>query len=273
MNRIYLIDCPGVVYPTGNTETDTVLKGIVRVENLKSPMDFIPAVLDRVKHDYLKKTYAVESWNDSEDLLEQIARKTGRLFKKGEADVQTVARTILNDFQRGKLPYFVKPPESELIEKDGESTKPPVEVIQSFKDAPKTDAFDAEDAGKEEEEEAVVVAEEPEDPDDDDDDKPLRADPDVDDLITAKNRKFEEESKRETHKTTGRERRKMEKKDQMKKIGDHFYDKVDVKNRKRSKGGARKMEKLSSSKHKHQKRIWWFCTHLVSRFHFNCFLL
>lgn len=29
MRRIYLIDCPGVVYPTGDSDTDIVLKGVV----------------------------------------------------------------------------------------------------------------------------------------------------------------------------------------------------------------------------------------------------
>ena len=29
MKRIYLIDCPGVVYPTGDTDTEIVLKGVV----------------------------------------------------------------------------------------------------------------------------------------------------------------------------------------------------------------------------------------------------
>ena len=29
MNNIYLIDCPGIVYPTGATTTDLVLKGVV----------------------------------------------------------------------------------------------------------------------------------------------------------------------------------------------------------------------------------------------------
>lgn len=33
MRRIYLIDCPGVVYPTGDTDTEIVLKGVVRSMN------------------------------------------------------------------------------------------------------------------------------------------------------------------------------------------------------------------------------------------------
>lgn len=35
MKKIFLIDCPGVVYnKTEDTDTDAVLKGVVRVENL-----------------------------------------------------------------------------------------------------------------------------------------------------------------------------------------------------------------------------------------------
>ena len=30
MNNLFLIDCPGVVYPYGATPTDMVLKGVVR---------------------------------------------------------------------------------------------------------------------------------------------------------------------------------------------------------------------------------------------------
>ena len=31
MKRIYLVDCPGIVYPTGATRADSVLKGVVSV--------------------------------------------------------------------------------------------------------------------------------------------------------------------------------------------------------------------------------------------------
>lgn len=36
MRRIYLIDCPGVVYPTGDSDTDIVLKGVVS-DNVTAP--------------------------------------------------------------------------------------------------------------------------------------------------------------------------------------------------------------------------------------------
>lgn len=109
MRRIYLIDCPGVVYPSGDSDTEIVLKGVVRVENVKEPSEHIPAVLDRVRPEYLRRTYQVSSWNDFTDFLEKVAAKSGKLLKGGEPDINSVAKMILNDFQRGKLPHFVKP--------------------------------------------------------------------------------------------------------------------------------------------------------------------
>ncbi|XP_020613533.1 nucleolar GTP-binding protein 2-like isoform X4 [Orbicella faveolata] len=123
MRRIYLIDCPGVVYPSGDSETDIILKGVVRVENVKDAACHIPAVLERVKREYIAKTYKVSSWNDPTDFLEQVAQRTGKLLKGGEADVNTVGKMILNDFQRGKLPYFVAPPSKEGESNSEETTK------------------------------------------------------------------------------------------------------------------------------------------------------
>ena len=39
--RIYLIDCPGIVYDQGETDTDKVLKGVVRAERLPDPDAYI----------------------------------------------------------------------------------------------------------------------------------------------------------------------------------------------------------------------------------------
>ena len=53
----------------------------VRVENVKDAACHIPVVLERVKREYIAKTYKVSSWTDSTDFLEQVARRTGKLLK------------------------------------------------------------------------------------------------------------------------------------------------------------------------------------------------
>lgn len=114
MRRIYMIDCPGVVYPQGDSETQIILKGVVRVENVKDPINHVQGVLDRVREQYLVKTYSIDQWDDIYDFLTKICIKTGRLLKGGEPDWNTAAKIVLNDFQRGRLPYYVFPPGCEL---------------------------------------------------------------------------------------------------------------------------------------------------------------
>jgi nuclear GTP-binding protein len=109
--RVYLIDCPGVVYPSGDSsETDIVLKGVVRVANLRDPSVYVPGVLERVKPQYLQKAYNIDMWEDANDFLDKLARHNGRLLKGGNADINTAAKMVLEDFQRGLLAFYAEPP-------------------------------------------------------------------------------------------------------------------------------------------------------------------
>ena len=113
---IYLIDCPGIVPPDStDTETQLVLKGVVRVEKLLDAPIHVPAVLERVREEYLHALYGT-THTEPELFLEELARKTGRLLKGGEPDLAAVSKIVLSDFQRGKLPFFVSP-DSEQVQR------------------------------------------------------------------------------------------------------------------------------------------------------------
>lgn len=115
--RVSLIDSPGVVVNSaGDTEIDSVLKGVVRSERLDNPEDFVDPILEKVKREYVASQYKLpkdgdETWKDTIDLLEMIARRYGRLLKGGEPCIRSAAIMIINDFQRGRLPHYVAPPE------------------------------------------------------------------------------------------------------------------------------------------------------------------
>ncbi|XP_022993572.1 nuclear/nucleolar GTPase 2 [Cucurbita maxima] len=111
--RIFLIDCPGVVYQNSDTETDVVLKGVVRVTNLEDPSEHIGEVLKRVKKEHLERAYKIKNWVDDNDFLVQLCKLSGKLLRGGEPDLTTVAKMVLHDWQRGKLPFFVPPPRVE----------------------------------------------------------------------------------------------------------------------------------------------------------------
>jgi len=107
-------------------------KGIVRIENVDVPQDFVDGVLRRVKPEYtnylvlfcsqtsfpyliryIAKTYGLKQWKNTHDFLDQLSQKTGKLLKGGEPDLYNSAVRVLRDWQRGRLPYFVQPPDTE----------------------------------------------------------------------------------------------------------------------------------------------------------------
>ncbi|KAG7571166.1 hypothetical protein FFLO_00839 [Filobasidium floriforme] len=126
MKRIYLIDCPGIVpISAKDSETDTVLKGVVRVENLQTPAEHIPGLLKRVRPAYIERTYGLEpregGWEGEEGatvLLSTIAKRMGKLLKGGEPDQESIAKIMLNDWIRGKIPYFAMPPDKNAGQPD-----------------------------------------------------------------------------------------------------------------------------------------------------------
>ncbi|EEP77657.1 nucleolar GTP-binding protein 2 [Uncinocarpus reesii 1704] len=120
MKRIYLIDCPGVVPPSNtDTEEDILLRGVVRVENVQNPEQYIPGVLKRTQRKHIERTYEIKNYTDAVDFLSILARKGGRLLKGGEPDLDGVAKMVINDFLRGKIPWFTPPPHTpgEKVEK------------------------------------------------------------------------------------------------------------------------------------------------------------
>ena len=87
-----------------------MLKGVVRVERLDDATPYVAPLLGRVKKEYLVRAYKVKKWADVEDFLAQLAALSGKLLKGGDPDLNTAAKMVLQDWQRGKLPYYSLPP-------------------------------------------------------------------------------------------------------------------------------------------------------------------
>jgi nuclear GTP-binding protein len=149
MKRIYLIDCPGVVPPNNNdTEEDILLRGVVRVENVQNPEQYISGVLKRVQPRHIERTYEIKNFDGATNFLSILARKGGRLLRGGEPDVDGVAKMVINDFLRGKLPWFTTPPQStgsENVKIEGQEDKLGEMVRKRKRDDGKSGFYEAED--------------------------------------------------------------------------------------------------------------------------------
>ncbi|GAW25443.1 putative GTP-binding protein [Rosellinia necatrix] len=111
MKRIFLIDCPGIVPPNPNDKpADILLRGVVRIEKVENPEQYMGPMMEKVQKRHLERTYDIRSWNTPHEFLEMLGRKGGRLLKAGEVDLDGVAKMVLTDFMRGKIPWFTPAP-------------------------------------------------------------------------------------------------------------------------------------------------------------------
>ncbi len=107
--RIYLIDCPGVVYDGGESDTEKILKGVLRCEKIEDPTEHISGILEKVNKEHIEKIYGVGKWENTEDFVSQVAVKYGKLGRGADPDLKSMSKIILMDWQRGKIPYFIIP--------------------------------------------------------------------------------------------------------------------------------------------------------------------
>ncbi|BHF77619.1 GTP binding [Sparganum proliferum] len=311
LKSIYLIDCPGVVYPDGATESEMVMKGVVRVEYLQEPELYIPEVLARVKPEYMQQRYALPDYDpachplwqemteqgtekekqseviaqpdpslagapcttaeggegatqeettsslsrwpaDADLFLQLVARRTGKLLKGGEPDITTTAKRILNDFQRGKLPYFVRPPP--LEEEGGNKAVDVNSTAGADNRQALTEIFEGEEtsiadestnpeslsaigldetaSAKQTKEEA---SEEDEEKNDEEGDGTFDLAPHSEDELEEAQEEAEDEDVEGSNGLSKSRRRQLERALRRKqgRAGRHFYDEVNVKNRNR----------------------------------------
>jgi nuclear GTP-binding protein len=111
---IKLIDCPGVVF--SKNEENNLLQNVIRIEDIKEPINAVISILKKVSVDYLVQTYeldvAVLKGVDvsSEKLLYLIGDKMKKYKKGGSVDLDKAARLLIADWNSGKLKYHTTPP-------------------------------------------------------------------------------------------------------------------------------------------------------------------
>ncbi|XP_030564011.1 guanine nucleotide-binding protein-like 3 homolog [Drosophila novamexicana] len=114
-SKIKLIDCPGIVFTSiaseGNENAHAVLKNAQRVGDVKDPFSIAESVLKRASKDYFCKMYDITSYDTFEEFFAKKAARMGKFLKKGVPDVVSAARSVLNDWNTGKIKYCTQPPE------------------------------------------------------------------------------------------------------------------------------------------------------------------
>lgn len=85
------------------------------MEAVENPAQYVEAALKRVQKKHLDRTYNLEpdSYTTSDEFLEVLARRRGKLHRNNVPDFDGIAVTVLREFLRGKIPWYVPPPDWE----------------------------------------------------------------------------------------------------------------------------------------------------------------
>lgn len=112
--NLRLVDSPGVVFDDAEQVdgSDTILRNCIDADSVDDPVPAVQALLNRCSTESLMMTYSIPAFpkGDAMMFLAMIAKRNGKVLKGGIPDKIMAARSVLRDWNSGKIPYFTRPP-------------------------------------------------------------------------------------------------------------------------------------------------------------------
>lgn len=118
-SKIKLLDCPGIVFDHSDSSA-LLLRNCINTESMEDPVGAVQVLLTRCQPAQLAELYQLpvdtvsKCFKDAVQFLVLVAQTKGKLGKGGIPDRQAAARIVLQDWNRGKLPYFTPPPDQSV---------------------------------------------------------------------------------------------------------------------------------------------------------------
>ncbi|XP_055698136.1 guanine nucleotide-binding protein-like 3 homolog [Phlebotomus papatasi] len=112
-SKINLLDCPGIVFSKGSdNDAGYVLKNAQKITDVKDPVGVATAVLQRASKMFFCKLYDITLFDTPEEFFAKKAKRMGKIKKGGRLDILAAARSVLDDWNTGKIRYCTHPPET-----------------------------------------------------------------------------------------------------------------------------------------------------------------
>lgn len=109
-SKIKLLDSPGIVFATSNEKSDDTsiaLKNAVKIQALKDPFTPATAILKRVSRQQIMELYNMQEFSTPDEFFAMKAAKMGKYRKGGVPDAVAAARSILEDWNSGKIRFVM----------------------------------------------------------------------------------------------------------------------------------------------------------------------
>lgn len=113
--NIKLIDSPGIIFQRPKEENPDeffALKNAQHVNTVQDPYPLANDILRRASMHYFCRLYNITEFHSVDEFLAKKAHKIGRFGPGGVPDVKAAARSLIHDWNTGKIKYFTHPPET-----------------------------------------------------------------------------------------------------------------------------------------------------------------
>ncbi|EDO31027.1 predicted protein, partial [Nematostella vectensis] len=108
--HIKLLDSPGIVMDTGDSDAAIILRNCVKIENIEDPIPPVEAILRRCNKQQVMEKYSVPDYKDSNEFLTHLGKRLGKL-KKGS----NLITSCISSLYSGKIQFYTHPPEEHKL--------------------------------------------------------------------------------------------------------------------------------------------------------------
>ena len=118
--KVTLLDCPGIIFDDesgrapgdgGDGGAGLLLRNCISVEQIEDPEGAVDGILRRCAPEKLMAVFSIPAFASTADFLQHVAVRRGKIGRGGVPDRTAAARSVLVDWNSGKIPFFVLPPD------------------------------------------------------------------------------------------------------------------------------------------------------------------
>nr|CAX32467.1 nucleostemin-like protein 1 [Isodiametra pulchra] len=127
-SKLRLLDSPGVVIQK-QEQTGLVLRNCVNMYEVQDPEAVVEALLKKVTREKMMIIYNIRAFETVRELLAIVAYKKGFIKKGGIPNLTQAAKSIIEDWNSGRIRYYTNPPAS--LESNVQSSES-ASIVSSF---------------------------------------------------------------------------------------------------------------------------------------------
>ncbi|KAL4442313.1 hypothetical protein ABPG74_005654 [Tetrahymena malaccensis] len=109
-SKVKIIDCPGVIFDDESSKNSTLLRNIVKPDQIEDPIVPVEEILKKVSKNDMLLLYKIADFKNTTEFLCNLALAKGKIKKGGAPNLDMAARMVIQDWNAGKIKYFTVPP-------------------------------------------------------------------------------------------------------------------------------------------------------------------